>query len=747
MAEGIVLKRRLRAGRTGGLTMLDVLRWPIPLGQAVRLTFGRGTSPEMLAPVQEALTVNDIKQSPFGMIVSGRLPADADAFDLALLNSRITLSPDAPESHLFADLDCLLAQRHGETAAQVADWLAWHVQHFGAQALLLFDRANPDKAAFADELAELTRGMSGLRRLVVVCADVPLGDGLKPPLGDPGTAPRTNIAPGAPDPWTAPLGEPLLYDVLKWRFLGRAAGVLALDPCDFLDLSPEDVNCFAFARGSNTGFVPVHGRCAFAWRIRRGREAHPGDHICTANPEMRAPTRWLVAPSRLDPAALWTVGKPRDVVATADDTLRYTRGMNLTFAGSDTSDLIDKKTLRENAGLLARAVDVLGYDPVRPPERHAMPLVARRPSPTGRRVVVTCMKNEGPFILEWLAYHRMIGIDDVLVYTNDCQDGTVELLDLLAARGLVQRRDNPFRETGAKPQNAALSAAWEEAVVRNAGWLVSMDVDEFLNIHVGAGHLDDLFGAVPNADAISATWRLFGNGGVSDFADVPVTGQFTRCAPHLIRRPHQAWGFKTLFRNNGLFEGMGVHRPRKFVGQSALWVNGSGQAMPPQILKTGWRSGIDTYGYDLVTLNHYSVRSAESFLVKRDRGRVNHVARDQGLTYWFRMNNNAQVDHSIQRHLPALEKAIAALKSDPEIATAHTECVAWHRARIRYLKHVPEFDNIFKEITGPRLQILSQRHKHLGMNVFLQGPGVIPDRLCAPDLPPDYFFNVEKPDP
>ena len=43
-------------------------------------------------------------------------------------------------------------------------------------------------------------------------------------------------------------------------------------------------------------------------------------------------------------------------------------------------------------------------------------------------------------------------------------------------------------------------------------------------------------------------------------------------------------------------------------------------------------------------LNHYAVRSAESFLVKRDRGRVNHVDRDQGLNYWFRMNHNADSD-------------------------------------------------------------------------------------------------------
>jgi hypothetical protein len=58
------------------------------------------------------------------------------------------------------------------------------------------------------------------------------------------------------------------------------------------------------------------------------------------------------------------------------------------------------------------------------------------------------------------------------------------------------------------------------------------------------------------------------------------------------------------------------------------------------MFRNAWRSTFETVGYDLVQLNHYAVRSAGSFLVKRDRGRVNQVDRDQGLAYWFRMIRN-----------------------------------------------------------------------------------------------------------
>ncbi|WP_322787480.1 glycosyltransferase family 2 protein [Aliiroseovarius crassostreae] len=50
------------------------------------------------------------------------------------------------------------------------------------------------------------------------------------------------------------------------------------------------------------------------------------------------------------------------------------------------------------------------------------------------------MKNEAPYILEWVAYHRAMGIDKFLIYTNDCSDGTSEILDRLQDLGILQHR-------------------------------------------------------------------------------------------------------------------------------------------------------------------------------------------------------------------------------------------------------------------------------------------------------------------
>jgi predicted ester cyclase len=161
------------------------------------------------------------------------------------------------------------------------------------------------------------------------------------------------------------------------------------------------------------------------------------------------------------------------------------------------------------------------------------------------------------------------------------------------------------------------------------------------------------------------------------------------------------------------------------------------------MFRNGWRSTLETYGYDWVQLNHYAVRSAESFLVKRDRGRVNHVDRDQGLNYWFRMNHNLDRDTSIQRMIPALQAEFDRLMADPEIAAAHHHSVAKHREKIDELLQTENYRNFYAELTGERMRTLCRMQQHFGSAVFAAGPGVIPDDLHRRDLPPDFFFTVE----
>ena len=285
--------------------------------------------------------------------------------------------------------------------------------------------------------------------------------------------------------------------------------------------------------------------------------------------------------------------------------------------------------------------------------------------------------------------------------------------------------------------------------MQNCTWGICMDVDEFINIKIGDGTLKALYDAMGDANMISLTWRLFGNNDVRGFVDRFVLDQFTACAPEVIRKPHQAWGFKTLFRNINIYKKLGVHRPKGLIPDlwdQVKWLNGSGKALPRQMFRNGWRSTLETYGYDWVSLNHYAVRSAESFLVKRDRGRVNHVDRDQGINYWFRMNHNAQKDTSIQRMRPALQAEYDMLMADPEIRAAHEHSVKCHRDKITELLKTENYKKFYAELTSVRMERLCKLQHHFGSAVFMAGPAVIPEDLHERDLAPGFFFTTETTD-
>jgi hypothetical protein len=72
--------------------------------------------------------------------------------------------------------------------------------------------------------------------------------------------------------------------------------------------------------------------------------------------------------------------------------------------------------------------------------------------PTRGACLLTTVRNEGVYLLEWLAYHRSIGFEHAFIYTNDNTDASGPLLESLGANGVITLVRNEVGSHGG-PQN------------------------------------------------------------------------------------------------------------------------------------------------------------------------------------------------------------------------------------------------------------------------------------------------------
>ena len=304
-----------------------------------------------------------------------------------------------------------------------------------------------------------------------------------------------------------------------------------------------------------------------------------------------------------------------------------------------------------------------------------------------RALCILCVRNEGAHLLDWLAHHRAVGFTEFLVFSNDCADGTEMMLERLQGMGeLTHIRNDDHGARG--PQWAALKAADRHPLKAGADWILCLDIDEFVNIHAGDGTLSALFAAVPQATAIPLTWRLFGNAGVVAIEDAPVAQTFIRAAPAVLHWPWRAALFKTLFRNDGTYGALGVHRPRRPEParlHTACWVDGSGRPLDDGFRTTRIYSDFGQDNHRLVQLNHYALGSMQGYLVKCDRGRANREGAPLDMGYWIDRNFCAVEDASIRRMAPATESIRARFMADAPLAAMHRQAVLWRQERFRQL--------------------------------------------------------------
>ena len=124
--------------------------------------------------------------------------------------------------------------------------------------------------------------------------------------------------------------------------------------------------------------------------------------------------------------------------------------------------------------------------------------------------IVAIAKNESDYIREWVAYHKVIGVERIYLYDNDSTDGTKEEIQDFIDNGFVVYNVIHGQCRQMDAYNDALQTFGSKCI-----YMAYIDCDEFLtpvdkDIKIGEC-LDKFFSSYPQAGALAVNWCMFGS--------------------------------------------------------------------------------------------------------------------------------------------------------------------------------------------------------------------------------------------
>jgi hypothetical protein len=230
--------------------------------------------------------------------------------------------------------------------------------------------------------------------------------------------------------------------------------------------------------------------------------------------------------------------------------------------------------------------------------------------------LVAAARNEGPYLLEWLAYHQAAGFEHAFLYTNDNWDGSDALLAALAKSGAITLIHNQAG-THCGPQYKAYSHALSLLPqILDYAWAAVLDLDEYFaydaNLFGGIGDYLAWQQTQP-VDAVALCWQVFVGLRGDVWRDEPTTARFTK------REPHANAHVKSVFRPR-LFWHSHAHFPQSTLNAPFVFRTELGGLHHHAGEQKRLAAFSEAPSAQFAWINHYFLRSAPEALWKLSRG-------------------------------------------------------------------------------------------------------------------------------
>ncbi|CAM5362163.1 hypothetical protein AFEL58S_01427 [Afipia felis] len=263
------------------------------------------------------------------------------------------------------------------------------------------------------------------------------------------------------------------------------------------------------------------------------------------------------------------------------------------------------------------------------------------------------VKNEAPYLIDWLAWHQALGFTDFIIADNDSTDGTTEILSTLDQAGMLTHIKFPNR-LHKRPQ----LEAYDHMCRRLSGrvdWLALIDADEFIMPETPGDDLATVLRSMPqDTGAVTLNWAIFGSGGHLRAQGDPVFQRFQMRGKKSSDRngfPYAHQHYKMIIRPQ-------CYAKKIINPHHARLRNGFGLRRAD-----GKALGIDQHGistdidWSRFRINHYATKSWSEFIQKKQsRGRADCPDLVRNSAYFGNHDLNDELDASAQQGIPKFDE-------------------------------------------------------------------------------------------
>lgn len=227
--------------------------------------------------------------------------------------------------------------------------------------------------------------------------------------------------------------------------------------------------------------------------------------------------------------------------------------------------------------------------------------------------IVAIIKNEAPYLKEWIEFHKLVGVDIFYLYDNESTDNILDVLKPYIKEGLVK-----YKLVRGNNQQIAVYNDAVSQYKNKVRWLAVLDADEFI-VPVETDNILEIINSLNNSfSQILIGWLVYGSNGFKTKPDGLVIENFKYHA-----------------NSDFLADYKPIFNPR-------LVINITFPHWADVVGKTVDENGKRVWGYPFITkryalpssknkirINHYYSKSLKEFLDKSKRGYADYNGSDR----------------------------------------------------------------------------------------------------------------------